>query len=101
MKYLIKVSETYRVGSENEAAKLIADAKADGRFTLLKSTTEYKTVKSKGEIIDEYWVTTLVKQFTEAKDPTCTVEVSYNYDEGVFPDPVEEYNLEEPEEDRF
>ena len=98
-KYLTKVSETYRVGSENEAAKLIAEAKADGRFTLLKSTTEYKTVKAKGEIVDEYWLTTLVKQFTEAKDPTCTVDVEYVYDEGVFPDPVS--NDEDKESEEF
>ena len=52
-RYLCQTQEIYRVGSEAEAAKLIEEAKADNRFTLLKSSTEYKTVKSKGEIVDE------------------------------------------------
>jgi len=98
MKFLTKVTEVYRVGSENEAAALIADAKKDGRFTLSKSSTEYKTVKQKGEIIDEYWLTTLVKQFTDAKDPDCTVDVQYIYDQGVFPE-VNDNSDNDTEED--
>lgn len=88
-RYLCQTQEIYRVGSEAEAAKLIEEAKADNRFTLLKSSTEYKTVKSKGEIIDEYWKTTLVKHFTDLKEPDCSVEVEYNVEAGYFPDPVE------------
>ena len=90
MKFLCKVTEIYRVESENEAAKLIEEAKTDKRFTLLKSSTEYKTKKAKGEIIEEYWLTTLVKEFTDYKDPTCSVEVSYSIEEGYFPNTVEE-----------
>ena len=88
-KYLCQVQEIYRVDSEAEAATLIEEAKSDHRFTLLKSSTEYKTVKAKGEIIDEYWKTTLVKHFTELKEPDRTVEVNYHVEEGVFPDPIE------------
>lgn len=88
MKYLCKVTEVYRVESENEAAALIEEAKADRGFILLKSSTEYKTKKAKGEIIDEYWLTTLVKEFTDYKEPDRTVSVSYSIDEGVFPEPV-------------
>ncbi len=88
MKYLCKVTEVYRVESENEAANLIEEAKQDKGFILLKSSTEYKTKKAKGEIIDEYWLTTLVKEFTDYKEPDRTVTVSYSIDEGVFPEPV-------------
>lgn len=88
-KYLCQTQEIYRVNSEAEAARLIEEAKLDKRFTLLKSSTEYKTVKSKGEIIDEYWKTTLVKYFTDLKEPDCNVEVSYKVEDGYFPDPVE------------
>ena len=88
MKYLCQVQEIYRVGSEAEAARLIEEAKSDKRFTLLKSSTEYKTVKSKGEIVDEYWKTTLVKHFTDLKEPDCSVEVSYDVEAGAFPEPV-------------
>lgn len=87
-KYLCQVQEIYRVNSEAEAARLIEEAKSDKRFTLLKSSTEYKTVKAKGEIVDEYWKTTLVKHFTDLKDPDCSVDVSYSVEDGYFPDPV-------------
>ena len=94
-KYLCQVQEIYRVGSESEAATLIEEAKSDHRFTLLKSSTEYKTVKAKGEIVDEYWKTTLVKHFTDLKDPDTTVEVSYDVQAGAFPNPIEQEDEEE------
>lgn len=88
-KYLCQVQEIYRVDNEAEAAALIEEAKSDHRFTLLKSSTEYKTIKAKGEIVDEYWKTTLVKHFTDLKEPDRTVEVKYHVESGVFPDPIE------------
>lgn len=88
-KYLCQVQEIYRVGSEAEAANLIEEAKQDKRFTLLKSSTEYKTIKEKKEIVEEYWKVTLVKYFTDLKEPTCQVDISYNVELGAFPDPVE------------
>lgn len=87
MKYLCQTQEIYRVDSEAEAARIIEEAKKDGRFTLLKSSTEYKTVKAKGEIIDEYWKTTLVKYFTDLKEPDCQAKVEYIVDDGCFPEP--------------
>lgn len=89
-KYLCQTQEIYRVNSEAEAAKLIEEAKSDKRFTLLKSSTEYKTVKSKGEIVDEFFKTTLVKHFTDLKEPDCSVDVNYTVDDGYFPDAREE-----------
>lgn len=76
--YLCQTQEIYRVNSEKEAAALIEAAKTDNRFTLLKSSTEYKTVKAKGEIVDEYWKVTLVKYFTDLKEPDCNVNVEYS-----------------------
>ena len=90
-KYLCQTQEIYRVDSEAEAAKLIEEAKSDNRFTLLKSSTEYKTVKSKGEIIDEFYKTTLVKYFTDLKEPDCSVSVTYTFDNGCF----SEVNIDE------
>lgn len=85
---LYKVTEDHTVRSEAAAAKLIEEAKADKTFTLLKSSTVYKTVKEKKEIVDEYWITTLVKQFTDPKEPDCNVTVKYTIDQGYFPDPI-------------
>ena len=42
-------------------------------------------IKAKGEIVDEYWKTTLVKHFTDLKEPDCTVSVDYTVDQGYFP----------------
>ena len=100
-KYLCQVQEIYRVNSEAEAARLIEEAKSDNRFTLLKSSTEYKTVKAKGEIVDEYWKTTLVKHFTDLKEPDCSVDVSYEVEQGYFPDPVVKETTEESEAIEF
>lgn len=85
-KYLSQTTEIYRVSSEAEAARLIEEAKSDNRFTLLKSSTEYKTIKSKGEIVDEFYKTTLVKHFTDLKEPDCSVSVAYTVEDGYFPE---------------
>ena len=84
-----QTQEIYSVSNENEAAALIEEAKSDKRFTLLKSSTEYKTVKAKGEIVDEYFKVTLVKHFTDHKEPDCSVTIEYTREEGAFPDPIE------------
>ena len=96
-KYLCQTQEIYRVSSEAEAARLIEEAKADKRFTLLKSSTEYKTIKSKGEVIEEYWKTTLVKYFTDLKEPDCSVQVEYTVEPGYFPDPISNDDEEDDE----
>ena len=54
MKYLLKTVETYRVATEDEAKKLIEDAKKDRNFTLVKYLSEIREQKSKGEVIDRY-----------------------------------------------
>ena len=75
--YLIKTDETYRADSESEAASLINDAKEDGRFILSKYTTVKKEQKSKGEIVDEWYQVTLVKNFNDEKDPISNINVNY------------------------
>ena len=88
-KYLISTCETYRVNSESAAAKLIEEAKNNNKFLLAKYTSDYKEIKSKGEVIDSFYKITLVKQFTSLKEPDCTVSVEYNVDTGYFPDAIE------------
>lgn len=77
MKHLIRTIETYRVDSENEAATTIAQAKADTTYILEKYTSEHKEVKSKGEVVDEYYKITLTKLFNNIKEPDIDVEVIY------------------------
>lgn len=90
MKYLLKTVETYRVASEDEAKKLIEEAKKDKNFTLVKYLSEIREQKSKGEVIDSWYRVTLTKSFTDEKEPDATVTVNYQSFAGAFPDPVEE-----------
>lgn len=75
--YLIKTTEEYRADSSAEATELINEAKADGRYTLSKYSSVKKEKKSKGEIVDEYFMVTLVKVFDDAKDPQGEAKVEY------------------------
>lgn len=76
-KYLIKTTEEWRADSENDAAALINDAKADNKYILTKYLTVKKERKSKGEVIDEWHIVTLVKVFDNAKDPQGDAQVEY------------------------
>ena len=84
-KFLVKTTEQYRADSEGEAKQLIESAKADSKYTLSKYSSEYKTIKSKGEVVDDYYRVTLVKQFTSEKEPDSTVSVTYDVQQGAFP----------------
>lgn len=77
MKYLLAVTEKYRVSSEDEALKFIDEAKNDRGYVLNKYTTQKKEVKQKGEIVDEYVVVSLTKIFNNEKEPTDEIVVSY------------------------
>ena len=88
MNYLIKTVEQYRVGTETEAKKLIEDAKAEKGYTLSKYSSEYKCAKSKGEVVDEWFRVVLTKEFNVEKEPWCTVDISYDVEQGAFPEPI-------------
>jgi hypothetical protein len=76
-KYLIKTTEEHRADNESEAAELINNAKADGRYILSKYSSVKKERKQKGEIVDEYYIVTLVKVFDDAKEPCGEATVEY------------------------
>lgn len=77
MRYLIQVTETYRVDSEEQVMKMIDEAKKDNRFLLLKHTSQYKERKQKGEVIDAWYKVTLTKGFTDEKEPEATATINY------------------------
>lgn len=80
MKYLIQTVETYRVDKEDEAKRMIEEAKSDNHFILKKYSSEYKEKKQKGEVIDTYYKVTLTKAFTNEKEPEFRTEISYAND---------------------
>jgi hypothetical protein len=76
-KYLIKTTEEYRADEQHEAEELINAAKADGRYELTKYSSVYKERKQKGEVIDSYYMVTLVKTFDDPKEPNGEASVEY------------------------
>ena len=76
-KYLLKVTEEHRADSEFEAAELINAAKADGRYILSKYSSVKKERKQKGEVVDEYYIVTLVKVFDDPKEPCGEAFIEY------------------------
>jgi hypothetical protein len=79
-KYLITTTEVYRVDTEGEVETLITEAKEDGNFNLVKYNREHKERKKNGEIVDEWYKVTLVKGFTDEKDPITTTTITYEVD---------------------
>lgn len=79
-KYLIQTTEVYRVDSESAAAALIEEAKTDRNFVLAKYSNEHKEKKAKGEVIDSWYRVTLVKSFTDEKEPVVNHTVKYEVD---------------------
>jgi hypothetical protein len=76
-KYLLKTTEEHRADNEREAAELIETAKADNRYILSKYSSVKKERKAKGEIVDEYYIVTLVNTFDDPKDPIGEASVEY------------------------
>lgn len=77
-KFLVKTTEVYRCDSEKEAVDLIEEAKRDPFYTVSKYNSEIKTVKQKGEIVDEWRRVTITKEFTDEKEPLEQINVIYS-----------------------
>lgn len=77
MKYLIQTTEIYRTTTEAEAQELINEAKQAGEYELAKYSSEKKEVKSKGEIVDEYYKISLTKTFNNIKEPITMATITY------------------------
>lgn len=76
-KYLIKTTEEHRADTEGEATELIEAAKNDARYTLAKYSSVHKERKAKGEVIDDYFMVTLVKVFDDPRNPCGEAAVEY------------------------
>ena len=63
---LMKTTDVFRVDTEEEAMTMIEEAKekqASGGFSVSKSGYVLKTKKSKGEIIDSWYICTIERTF--------------------------------------
>jgi len=77
MKYLVNVVETYRVDTVEEAEQLHETLKNDPHFSLTSFGYKTKVKKEKGEIIDEWQLVTVRKEFNDEKEPEKVVNISY------------------------
>jgi len=80
MKFLINTTEVYRVETENEVEQIINEAKHSNMFVLVRYNCQKKEIKVKGEVIDEYYRVTLVKNFNNEKEPEAHIAVNYEVD---------------------
>ena len=78
MIYLIKTTEQYRCDSEKEAVELINKAKQATEYNVVKYNSEIKNVKQKGEIVDEWRRVTIVKEFSDEKEPVGSLMPEYH-----------------------
>lgn len=67
-KQLLKTTDVYRINTEEEAMELIQSFKdnqlVDG-YTVTKSGYVLKTRKSKGEVVDNWFIATIERSFIE------------------------------------
>ena len=64
----LEVTEKYRAYTEEEAKEFVESVRKkalEGGYIVKKNGYEYKTKKSKGEVIDEAWICTCTKVFNE------------------------------------
>ena len=87
-RYLIKTTEQWRVDNESSAKRLIEEAKKEFGSSLVKYSSEYKTQKAKGEIVQDWYRVTLVKVFQDEKEPISNIEITY--DDRSYPNKAEE-----------
>ena len=81
MKYLTKVVETYRIGTEKEVEAFLKELKADNRFTVAKYSSTKKEKKAKGEVVDEWIRFEVTKLFNEEAEPTHDVTIDYEIED--------------------
>ena len=68
MRQLLKTTDVYRVETEEDAMNLIQEFKDNQNtkgYTVTKSGYVLKTRKSKGEIIDSWFIATVERSFIE------------------------------------
>ena len=73
-KYLIKRTDVFRVDTESEAKAFIEDEKRNSEYEVTKYSSELRTAKAKGEIVDEWYRVTIVKNCNSEKEPVTTWE---------------------------
>lgn len=82
MRYLTKVTETYRLANDKEVETFIQELKQDSSFEIAKYSSTKKEKKSKGEVVDEWIRFEVTKLFNEEVEPDN--EITITYTRGAF-----------------
>lgn len=77
MEYLLKVVNTYRVETEQDALKLREKLRHESGGDLTAFSYTVKEVKQKGEVIGSYVVCKATLEFNKEKECERTIEVTY------------------------
>lgn len=77
MKYLIKVTNTYRVPTVQDALNLRNELSnmENGELVSFSYTTKY--IKEKGQIVEEYQLVKVIIEFNDEKEPESLIDASY------------------------
>lgn len=82
IKYLIKATNEYRVETKDDADALhkqIEEEATNNGWTLSGWNEAYKTRKSQGEIVEEWFVCKSTVVFNDVKEPETVLEnINYN-----------------------
>ena len=76
-KYLLKTVNSYRVATVQDALALREELSQLSYGELVSFTYTTKTIKQKGEIVEEYQVVKATIEFNLEKEPDSMVDVSY------------------------
>lgn len=76
-RYLIKVTETYRLPDEEAVEKFLSELKSDNSFEISKYSSCKKQKKVKGEIEDEWIRFEVTKLFNMESEPDNEITIQY------------------------
>lgn len=75
--YLLKVTNTYRVSTVEEALKLRDQLSETPNSDLTAFSYSTKYIKEKGEIVGEYQVCKATLEFNKEKEPELFITIKY------------------------
>lgn len=92
IKYLIKNTAEIRVDSEEDANKLhkeYEDFARNNNYILNSWSQTYRTRKSGGEIVAEWWICKVVLIFNDAKEPDIPLDsIDFNMQHFISTDDI-------------
>lgn len=77
MKFLISTVDTYRVDTVAEVEQLHEELLENPTFSLTGFSYKTKTIKMKGEVVEEYQLVRATKTFTDEREPAQQVTINY------------------------